>query len=64
MRCKACNAVLSQYEIIWRADIEMFEDLCRKCRTSVGHAEDMSIAYTDDLFESENMEPDNDEEYF
>ena len=34
-RCKACDAVLSESEIIWDADISSFEDLCRRCRYSV-----------------------------
>ena len=31
-RCAGCNVVLKDNEIIWRKDIEQWEDLCRRCR--------------------------------
>ena len=35
MRCKACDSVLKQTEIVWNTSINTFEDLCRACRNSV-----------------------------
>lgn len=32
MRCKACDKVLEESEILWRPTIEQWEDLCRTCR--------------------------------
>lgn len=37
MRCRGCNNELGKYEIIWRKDINQFEDLCRQCRKSIVH---------------------------
>ena len=34
-RCKACDSVLSEREIFWRADVEQWEDLCLVCREIV-----------------------------
>ena len=31
-RCAGCNVILKDNEIIWRKDIEQWEDLCRRCR--------------------------------
>jgi len=35
MRCKACDSELGEYEIIWRKDLNCFEDLCKRCRNLV-----------------------------
>lgn len=35
MRCKACDCILKQTEIVWNTSINTFEDLCRLCRNSV-----------------------------
>lgn len=35
MRCKACDAELGKYEVIWRKDVQQYEDLCRKCRRAI-----------------------------
>lgn len=35
MRCKACDSELGKYEVIWRKDVQQYEDLCRKCRQSI-----------------------------
>ena len=35
MRCKACDVELSEYEIIWRQELERFDELCKQCRTIV-----------------------------
>lgn len=32
MRCKACDARLEPYEIVWRRDLHKYEDLCNFCR--------------------------------
>ena len=35
MRCKACNEVLEDYEIIWDEEKKTHEDLCTTCRGMV-----------------------------
>lgn len=35
MRCKACDSILKQTEIVWNTSINSFEDLCRSCRINV-----------------------------
>ncbi len=42
MRCKACDKVLDESEILWRPTIEQWEDLCRNCRYIV-------FSYNDEL---------------
>ena len=34
-RCRACDNVLRDEEIIWRPALGIWEDLCRKCRSSI-----------------------------
>jgi len=31
-RCRACDAILEESEIIWKPDVKRHEDLCRCCR--------------------------------
>lgn len=44
MRCKACDSIMTETEVIWRESIDdhgfvrtykQFEELCMKCRRSV-----------------------------
>lgn len=35
MRCKACDAEFSRYEVVWNKRQKGFEDLCRRCRKIV-----------------------------
>ena len=35
MRCVACDAPLSVSESPWRADLGRFEDMCRRCRSTI-----------------------------
>lgn len=34
-RCKACDEVMQDTEIIWRTHLNVWEDLCRRCRAIV-----------------------------
>ena len=34
-RCKACDDVMEEGEIIWRTHLHMWEDLCAICRNIV-----------------------------
>ena len=34
-RCKACDSVMDESEIIWRAVINQWEDLCSTCRVII-----------------------------
>ena len=35
MRCKACDTVLKEEEIIWREKRKQWEDLCTVCRNEI-----------------------------
>lgn len=47
MRCKACDAEFSAYEVIWVKKLHKYEDLCRQCRriviSSIRELEEFSI---------------------
>lgn len=32
MRCKCCNNIMQEHEIIWYESIKQHEDLCLSCR--------------------------------
>lgn len=51
MRCKACNAVMSSSEIIWREEEGVHEDLCKRCRDTVTDNEDLELEYLEDYYE-------------
>ena len=50
MRCKACNNLMDDYELVTRhvktedGTVAFEEDLCRKCRTAVLDAEGEDIS--------------------
>lgn len=59
MRCKACNNIMTAYEIIWIIERNEFEDLCRKCRDRIGVEDELSLTHNTDLFEmKEGVEDD------
>lgn len=35
MRCKACDSILRDEEIIYREEQQRWEDLCRNCRGKI-----------------------------
>ena len=34
-RCRGCNAILKETEIVWKPELGEHEDLCLKCRQAV-----------------------------
>jgi len=61
-RCKACDCVLSDSEIIWKPALNCFEDLCKKCRGIISrdlqtdndhgnleNGEDGNLVYLEDI---------------
>ena len=40
MRCKACDEIMKEDEIIWIEEFSMHEELCRKCRKSLADDDD------------------------
>lgn len=62
-RCKACDRVMSESEIIWNDDAQLHEELCRKCRNAVHkdlgtgdtweHEALSNIVHLDDLLEED-----------
>ena len=50
-RCKGCNAILKETEIVWRADIQQHEDLCLKCRKEVYEIDIEDLEVLDKLTE-------------
>jgi len=35
MRCKACDTILEEFEIIWDQERREYEELCKKCRMTI-----------------------------
>lgn len=59
MRCKSCNKIMRESEVIWRQDLQQHEDLCLRCRQIVyGYsAEDQE---TIDLLDKNDKEEEQD----
>lgn len=53
-RCKACDSVFTEGEIIWDESIKEHETLCRVCRTSLNNEDDDFILYYLDEIEDGN----------
>lgn len=34
-RCKACNSILKEGEMVWKEELKTHEDLCLKCRNQI-----------------------------
>lgn len=34
-RCRACNEIMGEHEIVWRPEIGKHEDLCLCCRRAI-----------------------------
>jgi hypothetical protein len=47
MRCKACDVVMTEQEIIWDPDKGVHEDLCKRCRAAA-EDEELSLSYLED----------------
>ena len=52
-RCKACNKILSESEIIWNEDAQLHEELCRRCRNAVH--KDLGTGVSKELDAMENV---------
>ena len=57
-RCKACNNALKESEIIWRKDLEIFEDLCVNCRHHAYNVPIEDMETLDSLGEEAPIDPD------
>ena len=53
MRCKCCNKVLEESEIIWYEDIKEHEDMCLACRNSVLEMESQHVV--DAMYSDEEL---------
>ena len=47
MRCKACDVVMTEQEVIWDPDKGVHEDLCKRCRAAA-EDEELSLSYLED----------------
>lgn len=52
MRCKACDKVMDEDEIIWVPDRNLHEELCKHCRwldkrDTILYAEDTDLEFID-----------------
>ena len=51
MRCRACNEVMGEHEIVWRPEIGQHEDLCLCCRRAIFTVEEdleVGVSIVDD----------------
>lgn len=54
MRCKACNSIMEENEIIWIEELGMHEELCTHCKRIVAEAEvDASV---EDVYGSDSWD--------
>lgn len=59
-RCKACDNELSENEIVWRPDHEIWEDLCKRCLAIVFYNDELvppEYMLFEDVGETDELEP-------
>jgi hypothetical protein len=56
MRCKACNNILKEKEIVWIPELNIHEELCSSCRQALYDAETDALGDILDIYPDDPVE--------